>query len=528
MSGRTPASMPRVHHRLLILIASLGLLVAPAAANAGAGSWLAAGQLSEKRGGAMAARLGDNTVIVAGGINGGEAFTSVDRYDPGSNSWSAAAPMATPRAHAAAISLEDGRVLVAGGRVRVHDATNTAEVFDPRTGAWSPAGTMAVARGYHGGVRLADGRVLVVGGDGISDRAVGAEIWNPKTNAWTPTGPMIAPRFEPVIALLADGSVFVAGGWNGDRLATAELYHPDTDTWTETTPMTEPRTGPGVAGLPDGRVLVAGGHGWVDGHPWVSQSSEIYDPCSGAWTPAAGLNTPRGEGLQMNTLVDGRPVISGGFWWTNVYRGPDGRWDWNTDRYENSAEVYDPVTGVWTQSPAAAAGRAAHVAVPLADNSLLVAGGYFTALEAERYLPGAPAVAAAPTPAGVARAAATRTIQSGAPRPVLANYLSGLPRQLKVSRTGKIKLRVRCSGPGSCVDQLVLRLRGGAVLGTAKLAIQHGRSATVTLTLKPSALRKLKTTKRTKVTLELKTRRLSLDATAQRERAKKTKVRAKR
>jgi hypothetical protein len=364
-------------------------------------------------------------------------------------------------------------------------------------------------------VRLADGRVLVVGGDGVYDRAAGAEIWDPATNAWTPTGPMVTPRFEPVVDLLADGSVFVAGGWNGDRLATAELYHPDTDTWTETAPMVEQRTGPGVAGLPDGRVLVAGGHGFVDGHPWVSQSSEIYDPCSGAWSPSAALNTPRGEGLAMGTLNDGRPVISGGFWWTNVVRGVDGRWTWDADRYENTAEVFDPATGAWTLSPAATAGRAAHVAVTLADNSLLVAGGYSVAPIAERFIAGAPAAVRAP--GGVARAAAAHTARARATQPTLATYLSGLPRDLRVSRKGKIKLRVRCAGPGSCVDQLVLRLRGGAALARQRLTIKHGQTATVTLKLKPSALRKLKGNKRkrTKVTLELANRRLSLAATVQ-------------
>jgi hypothetical protein len=450
---------------------------------------------------------------VAGGASG-TVTNTVDRYNPSSNTWAPAAPMSTPRAHAPAITLLDGRVLIPGGRYTVYDPTNTAEVFDPVTGAWSSAGTMHSARGLHGAVRLTDGRVLVVGGDGIYDPAQGAEIWDPKTNAWTPTGPVVTPRSAPVVALLADGSVFVTGGWNSDELSTAELYHPDTNTWTETAPMAEQRNGPAVAGLPDGRVLVAGGHSWVDLHPAVSQTSEIYDPCSGTWASAGGLNSPRGEGLQLNVLNDGRPVVSGGFWWTDVHTGPDGRPAWSQDRYENTVEVFDPATGAWTQSPPMEVGRAGHVAVTLADGSLLIAGGYFTAA-AERFYPAPAAVAAPPAATGTATALAHAARAQRRP-PALTSYLSGLPRSLKVSRTGRVTLRLRCAGPGSCADTLVLRLRGGAVLATAKFSIPHGRDATIRLTLKKSALRKLRIKRATKVTLELANRHLSVAATVPR------------
>lgn len=207
----------------------------------------------------------------------------------------------------------------------------------------------------------------------------------------------------------------------------------------------------------------------------------------------------------MTTLADGRPALSGGFWWANVYMGADGRWAWDDDRYEQTVEVFDPVTGVWTQSPPMTSGRAAHVAVALADNSLLVAGGYFAGLAAERFVPGP----AAPRPAAPA---------TPAPRPALASYLTGLPRTMSVSRAGQIKLRLRCTGPGSFLDSVVLRQRNGAVLAKAKLAIRHGRASTLLLKLKRSTMRRL-ADRRTKVTLELTNRRLSSAATVQVKRA---------
>ena len=124
-------------------------------------------------------------------------------------------------------------------------------------------------------------------------------------------------------------------------------------------------------------MLVAGGHGWADMHPTVSRTSEIYDPCTGVWTPSGALNSPRGEGLAMTTLTDGRPVVTGGFWWTVVNPSVNGELPtWSGNRYENTAEVFDPVLGTWTQSPLMARGRSGHFAVALTDNSLLVAGGF--------------------------------------------------------------------------------------------------------------------------------------------------------
>ena len=335
---------------------------------------------------------------------------------------------------------------------------------------------------------------------------------------------MISTRFSPVVKLLADGSVFVTGGWNGNELTSAELYHPDTNEWTETAPMAEGRTEPGVAGLPDGRVLVAGGNSWVDGHPAVSTSSEIYDPCTGVWSNSGPLNTPRGGGLQLTTLADGRPVISGGAWFTDVHQEPDGQWKWWNLSYEKTAEVFDPLTGTWTQSPPMVMGRAGHVAVALKDGSLLVAGGIEAGTLAERYKP-APAATPTATPAPAATPTATATpvpATGGIPvasaagkRPTVAAFLSQLPRRLNVSRAGTIAMRLRCTGPGACLDHLVLRLHNGEVLARTRVRIPHGRAQTVRIKLSKAARAKLARTT-TKVTLELTSRRIAVKATIKR------------
>jgi hypothetical protein len=319
----------------------------------------------------------------------------------------------------------------------------------------------------------------------------------------------------------------VVGGWNGDELSSAELYDPATDTWTQTAPMSEPRDQPGVAVLPDGRVLVAGGYSFDDLHPAVSQTSEIYDPRTGTWTPAAKLNTPRGEGLAMSTLADGRPVISGGFRWIDVHLDDHGMWTWSQDRYENTAEVFDPASGTWTQSPPMRYGRAAHIAVPLADDSLLVAGGYFAPTDAERLRLGttpAPTPTATPTatpsatPSPAPSADQRPPAQPVLPKPTASPSLTALSRSLSVSRAGRIAVRLRCTGPSACVDTLVLRLRdGGAVLATAKARVTAGRTATITLALKRPAMRRL-THVRTKVTLQLTAQHRSLAATLRRPR----------
>ncbi|WP_270006528.1 Kelch repeat-containing protein [Solirubrobacter deserti] len=500
----------------MIPVVSLVLLVAPVAtAHAAVGTWSDAGSMTDQRGGAAAAKLADGSVLVAGGARA-TVLDTVERFDPAANQWSPLPKMRLPRSQAPAVTLPDGRVLVPGGRHTNYDATDSAEVYDPKTGRWDDAGTLVEARGYHDAVLLANGQPLVIGGDGLYDRATGAERWNPATNQWKATGPVVTTRFQPAVTRLADGRVFVAGGWNGDELDSAEIYDPIADAWTATAPMGERRGHAEAALLPDGRVLVAGGYGFENRHPTASRTAEIYDPRSNTWTRTADLATPRGEGSAMVTLADGRPAITGGFWWSVVNPGVNGGLPtWSGDRYEDTLEIFDPARGTWALSSTMKRGRAGHVALALNDGSLLVAGGFFAGTVAERFTP--PAVPT-PTPDPPADPAPTATATptpspSPAAVPGRVAFRSNLKR-MTLSRSGALAVKVRCDDTGDCKDSLVLR-RGKVVLARAQVSLPRNAVATVKLKLSKSARGKL-SRRGTKLTLELPRQRVSLALTVKR------------
>jgi hypothetical protein len=64
--------------------------------------------------------------------------------------------------------------------------------------------------------------------------------------------------------------------------------------------------------LPDGKVLVAGG----DNQAYYFNTSEIYDPAAGQWSPAATLNAARNNFVSA-LLTNGNLLITGG-------QGPSG------------------------------------------------------------------------------------------------------------------------------------------------------------------------------------------------------------
>ncbi|HSB18709.1 MAG TPA: kelch repeat-containing protein [Anaeromyxobacteraceae bacterium] len=137
--------------------------------------------------------------------------------------------------------------------------------------------------------------------------------------------------------------------------------------WTLTGAMNEPRWVHSLTVLADGRVLAAGGCANAEG-PGVScqakDSAEIYDPATGIWTPTGSMNEARAEPGAV-LLLDGRVLVAGG--WDGVVG------------LETSAELYDPATGRWTPTRDMAWGRNAsamsHCLVLLPSGKALFVGG---------------------------------------------------------------------------------------------------------------------------------------------------------
>lgn len=279
-----------------------------------------------------------------------------------------------------AVPLADGRVLIAGGENGRRVPLNSAALFDPTTNTWTSTGSLSTPRRLHSATRLADGRVLVAGGIGgpPSVPAAGvtsAEVYDPATGAWTAVAPLSQARFSHSASLLPDGTVLVAGG-SAPRSATSnqalcgtEIFDPKTGAWTPAPPMNDARFGHPAVTLKDGRVLVPGGVVTVGSGKYGPLGfCEIYDPAAKTWTPTGSLGSAR-KSHQAVLLVDGGVLVCGG----DI---PAMTIGWQFSPYsQTSFERFDPATGAWSAVGDMWWGRSHHRAHLLASGKVLVLGG---------------------------------------------------------------------------------------------------------------------------------------------------------
>jgi hypothetical protein len=178
---------------------------------------------------------------------------------------------------------------------------------------------------------------------------------------WAITDNLNVAREGHTATLLPNGTVLVHGGLDRNRrpeaLRSSELFHPTTETWTPTGSAFYERSGHTATLLPNGRVLVAGG-GVIN--------SELYDPTTGEWYATGSLQAARFPGSHAATsLADGRVLVVGGY--DQTLPPPD--------QSLSGAEIYDPVTQVWTPTGNLKIGRFGPTATLLSDGKVLVVGG---------------------------------------------------------------------------------------------------------------------------------------------------------
>jgi hypothetical protein len=197
--------------------------------------------------------------------------------------------------------------------------------------------------------------------------------------AWTTTAVSLAPRSpgrvdriadmtetraSHAMTRLADGRVYIAGGFAGndteDRpFRTTELFDPATNRFTPAAPLADGKTGHSATLLPDGRVLIAGG--WTGASATAAfGSAEIHDPVNGRAAEKV-LPAMRRAGHTATQLRDGRVLLVGG-----VDRG-------GTEL--RSAEVFDPRSGKFAAVGEMQHARAAHSATLLPDGRVAIIGG---------------------------------------------------------------------------------------------------------------------------------------------------------
>jgi PKD repeat protein len=272
--------------------------------------------------------------------------------------------------------LPNGKVLVVGGSDNSYNATAAAQLYDPATGTWTGTNAMGKARYAHTATLLPNGEVLVAGGTTNQYDSTGAslvqtvEMFNPTNSTWTTTGALNSPRFFHTATLLANGMVLVTGGMNADTypatiLNSSELYDPATGLWTTTGPLQEARYNHTATLLANGMVLVTGGQ--VTNFFLVTASAELYDPVAGTWTATGSMPYPLANHTA-TWLPNGQVLVAGG----DIDIGSYGGYGLYPVPF---AELYDPVTGLWTPTTAMHFNHDYHTATLLTNGIVLIAGG---------------------------------------------------------------------------------------------------------------------------------------------------------
>jgi WD40 repeat protein len=164
--------------------------------------------------------------------------------------------------------------------------------------------------------------------------------------------------------LLPDGRVLVTGG----GYESSDVYDPTTRTWMPAAGTAKNRAFCTATLLPHGKVLVVGGRSAWDNY---QSSAELFNPTTGAWGPAGRMTFARAYHTA-TLLPSGKVLIAGGGGYSSM---------------PSIAELYDPATGTWEVTGAMSTPRIIHTATLLPNGKVLIAGGrnsggtYFSSAE---------------------------------------------------------------------------------------------------------------------------------------------------
>ena len=291
------------------------------------------------------AELPDGRVLVVGGYGGlstgqiGIVDTTI--FDPTTNSWSRVADMHYPRWYPDLTELADGRfVAISGNTTDENHWADTPEVFDPSTGQWTALTGVSTSQvheqEYPFSYLIPNGNVFTIGPS--EDQSFELNV-NAKT--WTQVGGSSGVVNGSSVMYLP-GKVLYSGGaanLNSSTPAAATTSVIDltaaTPTWHQTASMAHARIYHTLTMLADGTVLAVGGEPTAGqtGPSEVSGGvlpSEIWNPATQTWSPAAATGTTRGYHSTALLMPDGTVLVGGS---GHANPGLAG---------QNSSQVYSP------------------------------------------------------------------------------------------------------------------------------------------------------------------------------------------
>src|ERR1051325_6712110 len=189
---KTPVRITKAHHLFILpLLAAITL-----AANAWGAGTIDLGMLRTNH---TATLLKSGLVLITGGLNETEVFSSSLLYDPRTRTLVATGSLNAARANHTATLLPNGKVLITGGDKNGTILTS-AELYDPRRGTFKTVSSqMSSARNKHTATLLQDGRVLLVGG-------ATADLFDPATMTFSATTGAPVNRKNHAAILLANGT----------------------------------------------------------------------------------------------------------------------------------------------------------------------------------------------------------------------------------------------------------------------------------------------------------------------------------
>jgi len=326
--------------------------------------------------------LPDGRVVLIGGVGFAGPLDTAEMFNPFTDNFTLAdSRMRVPRYSHSAALLHDGRILVTGGfEEGFTEALDTATLFDPDQMRFVALDQqMASVRALHTSTVLPDGTVLIAGGSDGADSLCSVEVFDPADGSFSTLEPgMSRVRASHTSTGYFDGQgeykVLLAGGYDGEQsIDAAEIF--DFMTWTFG--GFDGQAG-GVGNLAESRLAHSADPVSIDGEQAVllcggflgndltgapTTGCELFFPLPGSsgrveQTGSMGVGrTGHGSSL----LPDGSVVIAGGI---------DARLE-----ILDSAEVFDPITGLFYDVGALTDGRTVHRLTLLPDERVLVSGG---------------------------------------------------------------------------------------------------------------------------------------------------------